>query len=99
MVEAGEAERGESVNGIETVRTTWVGQLIRAWEYAGDQFSQKATQTPETTMKRRRASSVVTGRCSLAESINDCMSMLDGVATGVGKAELGVGGEVAIGTT
>ena len=49
------------------------------------------------TIKRLRASSVSTGSRSSALSRIEAKSKLDGVAKGVGRAEEGVGGEVAVG--
>jgi hypothetical protein len=75
------------------------GQLCFEMLYAGDQFSENATQMPVTMMKRRRASSVLTGKRSFCTPNEKASAKLDGVGRGVltTAGELGVGGEVAVG--
>lgn len=91
MVDAGDSDRGESKKDMETVR--WVGGRKVAGEVsvgvagwlalsAEAQKLWEATHTPETTMNRRRASSVSMGRRSLMLSKNAPMSILEGVTRG-----------------
>ena len=110
IVETGEGERGVSIKFMETERLGAVlgvddirrggGEAPLKWfEYAGDQFSQKATQTPEVTMKHRSAWSVSIGRRSSGLSMNELKSKLGSATVGVGRAEDGVDGEVMEGIT
>lgn len=59
----------------------------------------EATHMPDTTMKRRSASSVSIGRVVLDMSRKEFISMLEGVIAGdgVNDGRLGVGGDVVDG--
>jgi hypothetical protein len=103
IVEAGEAERGESTHDMDAVR--WFderkvakvsSEVVAGW--FEEQSLCEAIQTPVTSMNRRKASSVWIGICSLGKK--ESKSIVAGVS-GVGvctcQSEPGVGGDVADG--
>ena len=102
IVDEGDAERGESMSDMERLLGGREKAEVTAGVPNGDveeSCSEEKTcwyaiQTPETTIKRRSASSVSIGRVAFAFSRKEFASMLEGVmAIGV----TGVGGDVAEG--
>jgi hypothetical protein len=105
-VEVGDGDRGSSITDMETARLLGGRKVadrakvgVNGWLKVSDPNSFDATQTPDTRMNCRSASSVSMGSFPLTLSRNELKSMFDGVIVGDWQygGELGVGGEVADG--